>query len=1837
MVGLQTGDTVSGSPLTQAFGSANVLGTNGSTLSVTNFTSVNDGNGGGNYSVTVNTAMGTITPLPVTLSGTRVYDGMTDASSAILSFGNNLDGGNLTVSGTGVLASKNVNPTDALTSTGGALTGLTLGGSAAGNYTLTGASGSVNVTKAPLTISAVTQTKVYDHTTTSTGTPTVVGLQTGDTVSGSPLTQAFGSANVLGTNGSTLSVTNFTGVNDTNGGGNYTVTVNTAMGTITPLAVTLSGTRVYDGMTDASSAILSFGNDLDGGNLTVSGTGVLASKNVNPTDALTSTAGALTGLTLGGSAAGNYTLTGATGSVNVTPAPLTISAVTQTKVYDHTTTSTGTPTVVGLQTGDTVSASPLTQAFGSANVMGTNGSTLSVTNYTGVNDGNAGGNYTVTVNTAMGTITPLAVTLSGTRVYDGMTDASSTILSFGNDLDGSNLTVSGTGVLANKNVGTEGLTSTTGALTGLTLGGTAAGNYTLTGASGSVVVTKANLTISAVTDTKVYDHTTTSTGTPMVVGLQTGDTISSTPLTQAFGSANVMGTNGSTLSVTNYTGVNDTNGGGNYNVTVNTAMGTITPLAVTLSGTRVYDGMTDASSAILSFGNDLDGGNLTVSGTGVLTTRNVNPTDALTSTAGALTGLTLGGTAAGNYTLTGATGSVNVTPAPLTISAVTQTKVYDHTTTSTGTPTVVGLQTGDTVSASPLTQAFGSANVMGTNGSTLSVTNYTGVNDGNGGNNYTVTVNTAMGTITPLPVTLSGTRVYDGDTDAAGSILTVSNDLDGVNLTVGGTGILASKNVNPADALTSTGGALTGLTLGGSAAGNYTLTGASGSVNVTKATLTIAAVTQTKVYDGTVTSTGTPTVTGLQMGDTISTTPLTQAYASRNVLGTNGSTLMVTNYSAVNDGNAGGNYNVTVNTAMGTITPEAVTVTAVANTKTYDGTTGAVGTPIVTSGTIFTPDTGAFTESYGTVHSGTGLTLTPTGAITDNNGGNNYTVTYVPVMTGVINKAPLGISAVTQTRVYDGLRDSNGTPVISSGALVSGDTLTGLAQTYNSKDVLGTNGSTLTVSPGFTLTNASDYSVTLNTAMGTITPAPLTVTAVTNTKTYDGTPGAVGTPVVTSGTIFTGDTGSFTESYNTPHVGTGLTLTPTGSLTDGNGGNDYTVTYVPVMTGVINAAALSISAVTQTRVYDGLTDSSGTPIVTGLKGSDTVTNLSQAYGSKNVLGTNGSTLSVNAGYVVANASDYNITVNTAMGTITPAPLMIQAVTTFKTYDGTTTSNNGPLVTGTIYTGDTGMFIQTYANKNAGNFKTVTPSGSVADGNGGNNYTYTFTPGTVGTIQAAALTISAVTQTKVYDGTVTSTGTPTVVGLKSGDTISTTPLAQAYASRNVLGTNGSTLMVTNFTGVNDGNGGGNYVVTVNTAMGTITPESITVTGVPTTKTYDGTPTSPGKPIVTTGTIYGPDVGTFTESYNTPHAGTGLTLTPTGMIADNNGGKNYIVTFVPVTTGVINQAALTIAAVTQTRVYDGLRDSSGVPVIASGSLATGDTLTGLAQTYNSRNVLGTNGSTLTVSPGFTLTNATDYNVTLATAPGTITPEPLTITAVPTTKTYDGTPTSPGTPIVTAGTVFGPDTGTFIQVYGTPNAGGSRTLTPSGTVNDGNGGSNYVISFAPITSGIINPKPVVLTGTRPFDGTTGSPSPILSITDLVPGDMVTLGGNGTLIAPNVGNEPIADFGGLTLGGTAAGNYTFVGAKGLVNVTPSITQPVAESTTVPSSQTASGAGETTNFSAFAAGIVTLTPKQNGVVTGTIATIDGTDYKADAQLGCTIGAAGCIQNGVSATPQRTQ
>jgi hypothetical protein len=112
------------------------------------------------------------------------------------------------------------------------------------------------------------------------------------------------------------------------------------------------------------------------------------------------------------------------------------------------------------------------------------------------------------------------------------------------------------------------------------------------------------------------------------------------------------------------------------------------------------------------------------------------------------------------------------------------------------------------------------------------------------------------------------------------------------------------------------------------------------------------------------------------------------------------------------------------------------------------------------------------------------------------------------------------------------------------------------------------------------------------------------------------------------------------------------------------------------------------------------------------------------------------------------------------------------------------------------------------------------------------------------------------------------------------------------------------------------------------------------------------------------------------------------------------------------------------------------------------------------------------------------------------------------------------------------------------------------------------------------------VVLTGTRAYDGTTNAAFGILSVSNAVSGDNVTVAsGSGGLSAAAVGTSSITSPGSLALGGTAAGNYTLTGAGGSVIITQAVS-----STRLASSQNPSRQNGTVTFTATVTGVDTPT-----------------------------------------------
>lgn len=187
----------------------------------------------------------------------------------------------------------------------------------------------------------------------------------------------------------------------------------------------------------------------------------------------------------------------------------------------------------------------------------------------------------------------------------------------------------------------------------------------------------------------------------------------------------------------------------------------------------------------------------------------------------------------------------------------------------------------------------------------------------------------------------------------------------------------------------------------------------------------------------------------------------------------------------------------------------------------------------------------------------------------------------------------------------------------------------------------------------------------------------------------------------------------------------------------------------------------------------------------------------------------------------------------------------------------------------------------------------------------------------------------------------------------------------------------------------------------------------------------------------------------------------------------------------------QRPITVTAAAGGKIYDGTAAAGGTPTITSGTLAPGDFAT-RTQTFDSRNV-GTI-RVLTPAISFTSGSAANYAITLVNQTNqSITARSLTITATNSlSKPYDGSAASAIAPVISSGAVQTGDTANFSQVFSSAAVGTGKTVTPSGTVTDGNSGLNYTYSFVTKTNGSITARAITVTaaaGGRTYDGTTAS----------------------------------------------------------------------------------------------------------------------------------------------------
>ena len=716
-------------------------------------------------------------------------------------------------------------------------------------------------------------------------------------------------------------------------------------------------------------------------------------------------------------------------------------------------------------------------------------------------------------------------------------------------------------------------------------------------------------------------------------------------------------------------------------------------------------------------------------------------------------------------------GTLTVSPAPLTVTTGSAEKVYDGTPLTAEEATLTGLIADETAGIS----ATGSQTGAGESDNTYAIEWGTAKAE-----NYTVTSET-LGTLRvealSLAVNFGGASVtYNGAVQIPSPTVTYQNGshageaVTGVRLSrqnrllLAGTDPVPLANVQSARfGFTLFTGDTVEITISGMGTdvGSYTLTGtvstSSGNIadfdmsfsgaalTVEPAVLTIVTGSAAKPYDGTPLTCGEVTVTGAADGDVITVTPI----------GTVTEVGKTENTYTIDWGEVkSGNYAVTATTGTLEVTANdtPVTVTAASVSRPYDGKT--------LSDSSFTVEglpAGFTCEAAvsGAQHD-PGSTDNMIGDITIRDGkGTDVTAFFTDItavngtLTVTANSTPITVTAGDYTKVYDG-EEIGGWVGVTVEGLPEGIEYMADCEFYASDAV------TKALHPYFEVLDPeaagdpTSYFTNITYVDGTLTvkPAPLTITTASAEKAYDGT--ALTAPVTVTGLV--------------PADEDKVTVTATGTITDaGTVSNAYSIDWGTVKstnytlteklgTLTVSPIAISVDILDTEYTFDNAyhfvdvsvtCDADFTAEFLGdsmyavnLPGARLSMVFRVTAKSKDACITELSFVSY--GFTYGNPNNFDLTVSGGTLTVHPAPITITTGSATKVFDGTPLTCDEVTVTG--FPGSESIVISATG--------TITDAGStdntyvISDWNGWNpdNYSVTEELGTL-TVDPLPVTLS----------------------------------------------------------------------------------------------------------------------------------------------------------------------------------------------------------------------------------------------------------------------------------------------------------------------------------------------------------------------------------------------------------------------------------------------------------------------------------------------------------------
>ena len=1186
--GLQNGETI-GSVTETSAGTAGTASVAGGPYTITASNATGGTFSAGNYNISYVDGSLTVNPASLTVTAASISKtyGQTPVLTGFTSSGlqNGETIGSVTEFSAGTAANAGV--------AGGpyAITASNASGGTfnAGNYNITYADGSLTVNPASLTVTAANVSKTYGQTPVLTGF-TSSGLQNGETI-GSVTETSAGTAGSAGVAGGPYAIVAGGATGGTFDAANYNINYVNGSLTVNPASLTVTASNVSKtyGQMPVLAGFTSSGlqNGETIGSVTEISAGTAGTAGVagGPYAIVASNAAG------GTFDAANYSINYVNGSLTVNPASLTVTASNASKTYGQTPTLTGF-TSSGLQNGETIGSVTETSA-GTAGTAGVAGGPYAIVASNAAGGTFSSGNYNITYVNGSLTVNPasLTVTASNASKTYGQTPTLTGFTSSGLQ-NGETI-----GSVTEVSAGTAGTAGVAGGPYTITASNAAGGtfdaaNYNISYINGSLTVNPASLTVTASNVSKTYGQTPVLTGFTSS-GLQNGETIGSVTETSA-GTAGTAGVVGGPYAIVASNAAGGTFDAANYTIVYNPGTLTVTPALLTITAanaSKTY-GQTPVLTGFTSSGlqNGETIGSVTETSAGTSSTASVagGPYAITASNAS-------GGTFnTGNYTITYADGSLTVNPASLTVTASNASKVYGQTPVLTGF-TSSGLQNGETIGSVTEISAgtTGTASVSsgpyaiiasGATGGTFDASNYT-IAYGNG---------SLMVTPAPLTVTASNASKTYGQTPVltgfTSSGLQNGETIGGVAETSAGTAAAASVAGGPyaISASNATGGTFN--------AGNYNIVYNDGSLTVAPATLTVSANAASRTY-GAANPALSGTVTGFVNGETLATATTGSEVFSSSATGTSN----VGSYDITGAGLTANNGNYVFVQAPGNasalaVTPAPLTISAANASKTYGQT--PVLTGFTSSGLQNGETIGGVTETSAGTAANAGVAGGPYTIIASNATGGtfsagNYNITYADGSL-TVNPAPLTVTASNASKTY------GQTPVLTgftSSGLQNGETIGSVTETSagtaaNASVAGGPYAITASNATGGTF-DAANYRINYANGSLSVTPAPLTITANSYTKTYDGLAYSGGNGVWYSGYV-NGENGSVLGGHliwggtaQGAVAAGGYTLTP-GGLTSSN----YVISYVdgallinsapPPVTGLSPGAQGAVTAATQT-------------------------------------------------------------------------------------------------------------------------------------------------------------------------------------------------------------------------------------------------------------------------------------------------------------------------------------------------------------------------------------------------------------------------------------------------------------------------------------------------------------------------------------------------------------------------------------------------------------------------------------------------------------------------------